>query len=241
MEQIETESAHGTGPRRWLALAALVVAGVVAYALGLHRYLTFHSLAEHREWLIAEVGSLGIAGPLAFVAIYALVAGLSIPGAAVMTLTGGFLFGTVLGTLYNLLGATLGATMVFLIARSAFGGILERKAGPILKKVEADFRRDAVSYLLVLRLVPLFPFWLVNLVPAFFGMRLSTYVLCSFFGMLPGALVYTSVGAGLGMILDRGETPDLGIVYDPRILLPLLGLALLALAPVIYKRWKRRQ
>ena len=241
MEQIETESAHGTGVRRWLALAALVLAGAVAYALGLDRYLTFHSLAEHREWLIAEVGSLGIGGPLAFIAIYALVAGLSIPGAAVMTLAGGFLFGTVLGTLYNLLGATIGATVIFLIARSAFGGILERKAGPFLKKVEADFRRDAVSYLLVLRLVPLFPFWLVNLVPAFFGMRLWTYVVCSFFGMLPGALVYTSVGAGLGMILDRGETPDLGIIYDPRILLPLLGLALLALAPVLYKRWKRRQ
>ena len=241
MEQIEVEPARGTGPRRWIALAALVLAGVLCYALGLHRYLTFHALAEHREWLIAEVRSLGYLGPLAFIAIYALVAGLSIPGAAVMTLAGGFLFGTVLGTLYNLLGATLGATAVFLIARSAFGGILERRAGPLLKKVEADFRRDAVSYLLVLRLVPLFPFWLVNLVPAFFGMRLRTYVLCSFFGMLPGALVYSSVGAGLGMILDRGETPDLGIVYDPRILLPLLGLALLALAPVLYKRWKRRQ
>ena len=240
MEQVERETARGAGVRRWLSLAALLLAAVAAYALGLHRYLTFHSLTEHREWLLAEVTRLGIAGPIAFIALYATVAALSIPGATVMTLTGGFLFGTVLGSLYNLLGATIGATLVFLIARSAFGGILQRRAGPFLKKVEADFRRDAVSYLLVLRLIPLFPFWLVNLVPALFGMSLGTYVVCSFFGMLPGALVYTSIGAGLGMILDRGETPDLGVIYDPRILLPLMGLALLALAPVLYKRWKRR-
>jgi uncharacterized membrane protein YdjX (TVP38/TMEM64 family) len=241
MEQVERETARGAGVRRWLPVVALAAAAVLAYSLGLHRYLTFRSLSEHREWLLLEVNELGIVAPIAFVAIYATVAALSIPGAAVMTLTGGFLFGTVLGTLYNLSGATIGATLIFLIARSAFGGILQRRAGPFLKKVEADFRRDAVSYLLVLRLVPLFPFWLVNLVPALFGMSLGTYVVCSFFGMMPGALVYTSVGAGLGMILDRGETPDLGIIFDPRILLPLLGLALLALAPVLYKWWKRRR
>ncbi len=157
-----------------------------------------------------------------------------------MTLTGGFLFGTVFGTLYNVLGATIGATLVFLVARSAFGEVLQRRAGPALKKVEEGLREDAVSYLLVLRLVPLFPFWLVNLVPALFGISLRAYIVCSFFGMMPGALVYASIGGGLGEFLDRGEKPDLQAVLQPHILLPLIGLGLLALVPVVYKRWKRK-
>jgi uncharacterized membrane protein YdjX (TVP38/TMEM64 family) len=129
---------------------------------------------------------------------------------------------------------------VFLVARSAFGEVLQRRAGPFLKKIEEGFRRDAVSYLLVLRLVPLFPFWLVNLVPALFGMSLRAYVACTFVGILPGAIVYTSVGGGLGEFLDRGEKPDLHLAFQPHILLPLLGLGLLALVPVAYKRWKRK-
>jgi uncharacterized membrane protein YdjX (TVP38/TMEM64 family) len=217
--------------KRWLPLALLVVAALAAYLSGAHRYVSFHALATHREWVLLQVERLGFWAPLAFIALYATVAALSIPGATAMTLTGGFLFGTVFGTLYNVLGATIGATLVFL---------LQRRAGPFLKKIEEGFRQDAISYLLVLRLVPLFPFWLVNLVPALFGMSLGAYVVCTFVGILPGAIVYTSVGSGLGEFLDRGEKPDLHLAFQPHILLPLIGLGLLALVPVVYKRWKRK-
>lgn len=226
--------------KRWLPLILLVVAGIAAWLSGVHRYVSFHALEAHREWLLAQVAALGIWAPVAFILLYAAMAALSLPGATIMTLTGGFLFGTVLGTLYNVLGATIGATLVFLVARSAFGEVLQQRAGPFLKKVEEGFRRDAVSYLLVLRLVPLFPFWLVNLVPALFGMSLGAYVACTFFGILPGAVVYTSVGGGLGEFLDRGEKPNLHLVFQPHILLPLIGLGLLALVPVAYKHWKKK-
>lgn len=239
MEQAGTGSALAARARRWVPLGLLLAVALGVYASGIHRYLTFHALAVNRERLLAEVNSLGALAPVAFILCYAAVAALSIPGALMLTLIGGFLFGTLLGTLYNLLGATAGATVVFLIARSAFGEVLQRRTGPFLKKVEAGFREDAVSYLLVLRLVPLFPFWLVNLVPALFGVSLGAYVFCTFFGMMPGALVYTSVGAGLGDLLDRGEKPDFRIIFEPHFLLPLLALGLLALAPVLYKRWRR--
>jgi uncharacterized membrane protein YdjX (TVP38/TMEM64 family) len=239
MDQAGTGSALAAGARRWLPLGLLLAAALGVYVSGVHRYLTIHALAAHRERLLAEVDALGPLAPGAFILCYAAVAALSIPGALFLTLTGGFLFGTLLGTLYNLIGATLGATAVFLIARTAFGEVLQRRAGPFLKKVEAGFREDAVSYLLVLRLVPLFPFWLVNLVPALFGIPLGAYVACTFFGMMPGALVYSSVGAGLGDLLDRGEKPNFRMIFEPHVLLPLLALGVLALLPVAYKRWKR--
>jgi uncharacterized membrane protein YdjX (TVP38/TMEM64 family) len=240
MDQAGTEARASAGVKRWLPLALLVTAGVAVYFSGAHRYVSFHALANHREWLLSQVAALGFWAPLAFVSLYAAVTALSIPGATAMTLAGGFLFGTVLGTLCNVTGATIGATLVFIVARSAFGEVLQRRAGPFLKKIEEGFRQDAVSYLLVLRLVPLFPFWLVNLVPALFGMSLGAYVVCTFFGILPGAVVYTSVGGGLGEFLDRGEKPDLHLAFQPHILLPLIGLGLLALVPVVYKRWKKK-
>lgn len=240
MDQERNLAPRASSLKRWLPLGLLVALGIAAWLSGAHRYVSFHALEAHREWLLSQVAALGFWAPVAFVLLYAAVAALSIPGATIMTLTGGFLFGTVLGSLYNVLGATIGATLVFLVARSAFGEVLQRRAGPFLKKVEAGFREDGVSYLLVLRLVPLFPFWLVNLVPALFGMSLGAYVLCTFFGILPGAVVYTSVGGGLGEFLDRGEKPNLHLVFEPHILLPLIGLGLLALVPVAYKHWKKK-
>ena len=125
---------------------------------------------------------------------------------------------------------------VFLAARTAFGDLLRQKAGNRLKKLEAGFRENALSYMFVLRLVPLFPFWLVNLAPALFGVKLRTYIIATFFGIMPGGLVYAGVGNGLGAVLDAGKTPDLGIIFEPAILLPILGLAALSLIPVIYRR-----
>lgn len=241
MQKAEIEMDRVGSFGRWLPVFVLIGGAIAFFALGLHRYFTFRALADNREWLLAEVDRLGFVASLAFVAIYAAIIALSVPGAAALTVLGGFLFGTVAGTLYNVAGATIGATLVFLIARSSVGAVLRRRAGPFLAKLERGFHENAVSYLLVLRLVPLFPFWLVNLVPALLGMRLSPYVLCSFFGMLPGTLVYTSLGGSLGAILDQGRLPGLAIFLQPRVLLPLAALVLLALAPIVYKRWKHER
>ncbi len=226
--------------RRLLPLGVLLAALVAAFALRLDRYLSFEQLAAHREWLLAEVARLGLVAPVLFVLVYAAATGLSIPGATILTLTGGFLFGTLAGTAIVVIGATLGAAIVFLVARTAFGDALRARAGPFIRKLEDGFRANALNYLLVLRLVPLFPFWLVNLVPAFLGVRLSTFVVGTFIGIIPGAFVYASLGSGVGALIESGERPDLGIIFTPRVLLPLVGLAVLALLPVAYK-WLQRK
>lgn len=221
--------------RRLLPLVVLAAAIAAFFALGLGRYLTFAALAAHRQWLLAEVARAGVLAPLAFIAVYAAVAALSVPGGVFLTVAGGFLFGTWVGGFCSLVGATLGATILFLVARSSFGGVLQRRAGPFLRRVETGFRENGASYLLFLRLVPLFPFWLVNLVPAFFDVSLRVFVLCSFFGMAPGAFVYAGVGAGADALLAAGGTPDLHIIFAPRVLLPLIALAGLSLVPALYK------
>lgn len=240
---MSTRTAPARRPSIWRRLLPLVIVlGLIALAFGLDldERLSFEALRANRAALLALVAERPVLTALGFVTIYAAVVALSLPGALILTLAGGFLFGTALATVLVVIGATLGACAIFLIARSALGDLLRAKAGPWLGRMEAGFRRDALSYLLVLRLIPIFPFWLVNLVPAFLGVPLSTFALATLVGIIPGSLVYASVGAGLGAVFEQGGTPDLGLVLEPEILLPLLGLALLALLPVAYKRWAGR-
>jgi uncharacterized membrane protein YdjX (TVP38/TMEM64 family) len=222
-----------------LAPLGILAAGFIAFfALGLDRYLSFSALRENRHLLLAWVDAWGVAAAAAYIAVYAAAVALSVPGGAVLSITGGFLFGALWGTLYILVGATAGATALFIIAKTSLGEILREKAGPWLKRMEEGFGKNALSYLLVLRLVPLFPFFVVNLVPAFLGVRLSTYVVGTFFGIIPGTAVFASVGAGLGSIFDGGEAFSLTGVMTPQIIAAMSGLALLSLIPVAYKKFK---
>ena len=223
-------------PRLLAVGAVVIVAGVVLKSTGATGLLSFDMLARNREWLAMQVDRLGLLAPVAYAGAYALAVALSLPGGLFLTLGSGFLFGWKLGTAVAVVGATAGATVVFLLAKTALGDALRARAGPAVRKLEEGFRRDALSYLLVLRLVPLFPFWLVNLVPAFLGVRLGTFVIATFLGIIPAALVYASVGNGLGAIFEAGGQPDYRIILEPRFLLPILGLAALALVPVVYKR-----
>jgi uncharacterized membrane protein YdjX (TVP38/TMEM64 family) len=225
---------------RLVPLLVLVAGLVVFFALGLQRYISFEVLRENREALLTWVQQKGILAGLIYIVIYAAAVAFSLPGGAVMSITGGFLFGTIWGSIYILIGATLGATALFIIAKTALGDVLRAKAGPWLQKMEAGFRENALSYLLVLRLVPLFPFFVVNLVPAFLGVPLVTYVLGTFFGIIPGVVVFASVGAGLGSIFDAGEAFSARGILTPQILTALVGLAVLALIPVAYKKIKAR-
>lgn len=222
--------------RRFAPLALLAAGFALFFVFGLDEYVSFAALADNREALLAYVEGHGVLAAATYVAVYALAVAFSIPGATVLTLAGGFLFGTWLATVCVVAGATIGAIGVFLAARTAFAGTLRRRAGPWLARLEAGFAENAFSYLLVLRLVPLFPFWLVNLVPAFLGVPLGTFALATLIGIIPGSFVYASVGNGLGAVIDAGGEPDFSIIFDPEILLPLLGLALLALLPAAYRK-----
>ena len=226
--------------QRVAPVAVLVLGAIAFFALGLNEYVTLEALREHRTLLTTFVAENAVAAPLLFMTIYAVVVAFSLPGGAVMTIAGGFLFGNILGTGWVVIAATLGATAVFLIARTALGDALRAKAGPWLKKLEAGFDENALSYLLVLRLIPLFPFFVVNLVPAFLGVRLRTYVIGTALGIIPGSFVFTSVGAGLGSLFDRtmGGEFELSGILTPEIVTALVGLAALSLLPVAYKKYK---
>lgn len=225
--------------RRLLPIVVVCSAIALVFLSGAHQWLSLSALKENREWLLAHVHSNPVSAATFFVLLYALVVALSIPGALIMSLAGGFLFGTWLGGALVVAGATSGAVAIFLIARTALGELLREKAGPWLTKMEEGFKEDALSYLLVLRLVPLFPFWLVNLVPAFLGVSVATYTLATFVGVMPGCFVYASVGNGLGAVFDAGDDPNLSIITQPEIIGPIIGLAFLAMIPVVYKRIKR--
>jgi uncharacterized membrane protein YdjX (TVP38/TMEM64 family) len=228
--------------RRWLPLAAVVAAVALFFALGLERYLTLAQLSGNRAGLERLVARLGPAAVVLYVLVYAALAALAVPVAGMLTLAGGFLFGTLVGGAAALVGATAGATALFLAARTSLGALMERRAqrsgrADRLRRLEAGFRAHQASYLLALRLVPLFPFWLVNLVAALFGMKRRTFILCSLAGMAPAAFVYAGIGAGLSAVVAQGGKPDLGTFLAPDILWPLVGLAVLVLLPVAAKRW----
>ena len=238
------ESKKGLSLKKMMPLIVIVCVAVVG-AMTLKNYLSFDALAENREALLAWRDSNYVLAVLAFIALYIVIVAFSLPGATVMTLTGGFLFATFPGALFNVVGATIGAIMIFLAAKSSLGDVLYAKLKTddgkesILEKMERELRDNEFSYLLILRLVPAIPFFISNLAPAFLGVKLRTFATTTFFGIIPGTVVFTSIGAGLGEVFARGETPNLGIIFEPHILGPIIGLAVLAAVPIIIKKFKK--
>ena len=226
--------------KRLIPVAVLVLGLVLFFVFDLGRFLSFETLRQNRAALLDWVETYGVVAALIYMLIYAAAIAFSLPGGAVLTITGGFMFGSIWGTLCVVIAATAGATALFLIAKTSFGDALRAKAGPALQRMQEGFQEGALSYLLVLRLVPLFPFFLVNLVPAFLGVSLRVYVLGTFIGIIPGTFVFATVGAGLGSVFDQGETFTAAGILTPQIITALVGLAVLALIPVVYKRIKAR-
>lgn len=221
--------------RVWIALGAVALVLAARFA-GLGDLLSLETLSRYRESLTGFVAANTAAAAATYVAVYVGTAALSLPGATVLTLAGGFLFGAVAGTALTVVAATAGATILFLLARRIFGEDALARFGPRAAKLAEGIRREAASYLLVLRLVPLFPFFLVNLVPAFAGVRLPVFVLTTLFGILPGTAVFSLTGAGLGEVLDAGGEFEIGRVLTPTVLGALLGLAALSLAAIPLRR-----
>jgi uncharacterized membrane protein YdjX (TVP38/TMEM64 family) len=220
-----------------IILAALIAA---AYLTGAYKYLSLDALKENRAALLAFVEKNKLLAALTHIGVYTAVTALSLPAAVIITLAGGLLFGVPLGATLTVIGATLGATILFLAARSAFGDTLRSRAGPFIAKMSDGFRKDAFNYLLFLRLVPAFPFFAVNLVPALLGMKLGPYVLATAIGIIPGTLVFTAFGAGLGEVFDRGGEVTLRGVLSPTLIAALIGLGLLSLMPIILRRLRER-
>lgn len=226
-----------SGAGRYLPLLAIALVAAVG-AFTLRDYLSFDTLRDNREALIAFRDSNYGLTALVFVLGYVLIVAFSLPGATIATLTGGFLFGTAVGTLFNVTGATLGAVALFLAARHGLGDRLKARmeaSEGMVRKIKQGIDENQWSMLFLIRLVPAVPFFVANLIPAFLAVPLYRFVVSTALGIVPGALVFTSVGAGLGAVFARGETPDLGIIFEPHILFPILGLCLLAVLPILVK------
>lgn len=236
-----TEMAQSMKPKSPLArYAPLAVIAVVAAigAFALRDYLSFDALRDNREALIAFRDGNFVLTVLGFIAVYVLIVTFSLPGALIATLTGGFLFGTGLGAVINVTAATTGATLIFLAAQFGFGDKLKNKmeaSDGMVARIKKGLDENQWSMLFFIRLVPAVPFFVANLIPAFLGVPVRRFVISTFIGIIPGSLVYTSVGAGLGEVFARGETPNFGIIFEPHILLPILGLCALSLLPVVIK------
>ena len=261
-EEADLSDGRKRAPARPLGLRLLPLLLLLAAAIGVWwtgglDYVSLQKLAEHRETLIAWVSGHYFAALLVFSLAYAAVVALSLPVAAPLTLAGGFLFGWLVGGLAIVIAATLGAVIVFLLARTALAGPLGRRAGPWLDRLREGFQNDAISYLLFLRLVPAFPFWLVNLAPALLGVRLKDYVIATFLGIIPGTFAYALTGAGLDSVLAAqhaayerclAQNPGPGACsfdLDPaslltaELLVAFIALGVIALIPAIAKRvWK---
>lgn len=228
---------------RRLPLIAILATAVLG-AFMLKDFLSFEALAANREALIAFRDANYIGTLLVFLAVYVVVVAFSLPGATVATLTGGFLFATFPGSLFNILGATIGASLIFVAARWGLGERLAARmdgSDGVVKRIKEGIDGNQWEMLFLIRLVPAVPFFVANLVPALVGVPLYRFVVSTFFGIIPGTIVYTSVGAGLGEVFARGETPDLGVIFEPHILLPILGLCALAALPIVLKAVRGKQ
>ena len=242
---------------RWAPMLLLGLVIGLVFAMGWHKLLSFQTIGLNYHALKAHIDQSLLISLLAFVGLYVVVVAMSLPGATIMTLTGGLLFGWKLGAAANVIGATTGAAILFLIVTSSFGTSLAGKAGPFVAKLRDGFKENALSYLLFLRLVPVFPFFIVNLVPGLLGVPLSTFVLGTGLGIIPGTVAYSLAGAGLGSVIDAqnasynacvAKGPAAACTYSidfkslvtPELVYAGIAMGIVALIPIALKAWSKR-
>lgn len=242
-----TGTARAGNRRLWRFLpAAVLVAGLaIGYAMGWHRYLSLDFLAMSGDALKARAEANPVSAPLVFFLVYVFAVAFSFPAASVLTVFGGFLFGWLEAGVLVAFAATAGATVLFLAARSAFGNVLRERVGGRAAGLAEGFEQDAFGYLLVLRLAPVFPFFVVNIAPALFKVRLRTYVAATFIGILPGTFAFSWLGQGVDSVLtaarSAGQEAQLRDLVTPQITLAFVLLALVAAIPVIVRHVRRRR
>lgn len=252
--------AKSVGWTRWVPLVLLLAATALVFAMGWHKYLSFKTVGLNYDVLKSFIAAHWIGAVLLYMLIYVVTVALSLPGGLVMTVSGGLLFGWQVGTIATIIAATIGATLVFAAAKTSFGETLSAKAGPWLATLREGFKENALSYLLFLRLVPAFPFVVVNLAPALLGVPLATYVIGTFFGIIPGTLAFSVAGAGLASVVEAqnkayqsclASAPanpesacpfsiDTSAFFTRELFAACVLLGVVALIPVLIKRWRGR-
>jgi len=239
-----------TFAKKWFPLIVVVGLLVAGYLGGLQEYFSLSKIIQNRTAIGEFVSTNILIASLAYILLYILIVATSFPGASVLTITSGFIFGVIYGGLLTVIGATIGAVIIFLIAKTSFGDFLQQKAGGFVSKMMEGFQRNAFQYLLTLRLTPLFPFWVVNIVPAMLNMKLSSYTTATVIGIIPGTFAIAYIGAGLDSVIAAQEAVNPGCAnagtcsIDPSVLITkdilfaLAGLAFLSFLPFIIKKIK---
>lgn len=230
--------------RRFLPLLVIIGGLGAGYAAGLHEYLTLSALAEQRETLLGFVNENLLLASTIYFFVYIAAVAFSFPAASILTIFGGFLFGWLLGGVLTAIGATIGATILFKASQSAFGDFLRDRAGPFAAKLSEGFQKDAFSYLLILRLAPVFPFFVMNIVPALFKIPTKTFVGATILGILPGTFAYTYLGQGVDSVLlsasQSGREASVSDLVTPEITIAFAALAIVATIPSIIRRFRNR-
>ena len=241
--------------KRWLPLALLAALIAVAYAFGIQDYLSLQTLVENRAALNDFVTGNLIAALALYIVIYVIVVALSLPGAGLLSIVGGFIFGWAISAPVTVVAATTGAIIVFQIVKTSLGAAIADRAGPFITKLSDGFAKDAFSYLLCLRLVPAFPFFAVNAVAGLSRISLRTFALATLIGIIPGSFAFAWLGRGLGSIIDTQQAEQAACLaanvlancplefsvtslITRELLIAFVILGVVALIPVALKKWR---
>ena len=247
---LETTSApeKKSAIKQWLPLVLVLLVLFAGYFSGLKDYISLSNLIEQRENINVFVSDNYVSAIVIYVLVYTLLVAISFPGASALSVTSGLVFGWFVAGVATVTAATLGAVIIFLIARSSLGNILKNRAGGFMSKMVEGFQKDAFQYLLTLRLIPAFPFWAVNIVPALLNMKLAPYAIATFIGIIPGTFAFTYLGSGLDSVIAEQERAnpgcaeagtceiEIGALVTTELLLALAFLALLSFLPFIIKK-----
>ncbi|SFU01136.1 Uncharacterized membrane protein YdjX, TVP38/TMEM64 family, SNARE-associated domain [Pseudovibrio denitrificans] len=236
--------------KRWGLLFVILAVSAYGISQGWHQQITISNLIKNQQLLANYLAEYPVLTPLIYFVVYTLAVALSFPGASLLTIAGGFLFGWFFGGLLTVVAATIGAALLFIAAKTSVGATLKERAGPFLDKMSEGFRKNAFSYLLFLRLTPVFPFWLVNIAPALFHVPLTTYLIATFVGIIPGTFAYAFVGAGLDSVILAQEQANPGCsaagtceveisaLITPELIWAFAALGLVALIPPVIQRFR---
>jgi len=238
--------------KQWLPLVLVGAVLILGYFSGLKDYISLSNLIEQRENINNFVTDNFVSALLIYILVYTLLVAISFPGASALSITSGLIFGWFTAGLATVSAATLGAIIIFLIARSSLGNVLKERAGAFMTKMMEGFQKDAFQYLLTLRLIPAFPFWAVNIVPALLNMKLLPYAIATFIGIIPGTFAFAYLGAGLDSVIAEQEAAnpgcadagtcsiEIGALVTTELLLALAFLAVLSFLPFIIKKLRGR-
>ncbi len=235
-QPMNTKTAPTSPLKRWAPVGIIATILIVGYLAGLNKYFSLEFITDNRNILMAHVEKNYVLSLAAYFIIYTVAVAVSFPGASLITIISGFLFGWFAGGLTTIFAATLGASIIFLAARTSFGELLQEKAGKRIAKLSKGFQEDAFNYLFILRLAPIFPFWIINLAPALFGMKLAPYVIATFVGIIPGTFAYAYLGQGLGSTIESG-----GSLVTPTLIAALAVLAIVSAIPLVVKHVKKNK